>query len=326
MRKRFDLVKLLVLTAIPVLVLVMIYSGLRIWESTVFYGTTEETPTVSKTLTRDGVDYFPRQDITVILLMGIDQDGPAADSGVYTNQGTSDTNLLLVLDDTNETYSILALNRDTMMDIPILGIGGRPAGYIHGQLALAHTYGSGLQDSCENTRQAVSDFLYGLNIDYYMSMRMDAVGIFNDAVGGVKVHVTDDFSQVDSSIPMGEVVLKGQQALTFLRSRQGVGDQLNLSRMERQKAYMDGFVEAFRQTVDSSPQFFLTTYNSAAPYIVTDCSDTVLTNIADKVCSYTLEQIVTPEGENVKNEFMEFHADEQALDRLILQLFYAPKP
>ena len=56
-------------------------------------------------------------------------------------------------------------------------------------------------------------FLPGLIIDYYVSMNMDAIGILNDAVGGVRVLVEDDFSEVDASIPMGITRLEGRQAL-----------------------------------------------------------------------------------------------------------------
>ena len=45
----------------------------------------------------------------------------------------------------------IQLNRDTMTEIQILGVNGEPAVTMTGQLALAHTYGSGEEDSCENT-------------------------------------------------------------------------------------------------------------------------------------------------------------------------------
>ena len=59
--------------------------------------------------------------------------------------------------------------------------------------------------------------------NYYISMNMDAIAILNDAVGGVTVNVTDDFSAVDPSITKGEVTLKGDQALTFIQTRKDVG-------------------------------------------------------------------------------------------------------
>ena len=72
MSKRNNAKKAVLFALILILVLGLIFSGLRILESTVFRSEAEET-FVSKTVTRDGIDYFPRQDITVILAMGIDE-------------------------------------------------------------------------------------------------------------------------------------------------------------------------------------------------------------------------------------------------------------
>ncbi len=313
--------------AILLLVLVFLYSGLRILESTVFSkGNTGGESRPSKTITRDGVDYFPRQDITVMMLMGIDKFGPVEASGSYNNDGLADVVSLLILDEKDKTATVLCLNRDTMLEMPVLGIGGKPAGTSFGQLALAHTYGSGLKDSCENTRKAVSDLLYGISIDYYVSMNMDALAILNDVVGGVTVTVKDDFSAVDSTIVKGEMTLTGDQALTFVRTRKGVADQMNVSRMERQEEYMHGFYDALQTKLDSGQSFVAKAYEDVAGYIVTDCSLNTLSSLMNRYADYTLKEVVSPEGENVMGEeYMEFHLDEDKLDELILRLFYAPK-
>ena len=327
MNKQRKMKKPVILISILILVLVILYGGLQILESTVLVSEQPvETPHTSKTVTRGGVDYFPRQDITVLLILGIDEFGPVKASGSYNNEGEADVVLLAIFDERAETYSILALNRDTMMEVPVLGLGGKFAGTYFEQLALSHTYGSGLEDSCENTKKAVSDFLNGIRIDYYLAMNMDAVSIMNDAVGGVKVNVTDDFSEVDPSIQMGEMVLQGEQALHFVRLRKDVGVQLNVQRMQRQREYMDGFVEALRKKMDQSDLFVLETYDSVAPYLVSDCSANTLSALASRFSDYTLQEIITPEGENVlTKKFYEFYVDEEKLDALILRLFYAPK-
>ncbi len=313
---------------ILILVLVMLYSGLQILESTVLYrGQHEDDAMIaSKTITVDGISYFPRQDITVVLVMGIDQYGPVKDSGYYTNTGAADVDMLVVFNESEKTVDMLYLNRDTMLTMPVLGVGGHQAGTYYGQLALAHTFGSGLEDSCENTRQAISDFLGGVQIDYYVSMNMDAISILNDAVGGVTVNVTEDFSKIDPTITMGKVTLTGKQAITYVRSRKDVGDQLNLTRIERQKEYITGFADSLRLKQESSPTFALTAYDSVKPYVVTDCSGTVLASLLDKYASYTLREVISPKGENVMGEkYMEFHVDKKDLGDIVLRMFYAQK-
>ena len=314
------------LIVILILVLVFVISGLQFLESTVFHptGTTEDQN--RKTIVRDGISYFPRQDMTVILLAGIDEFGPVTDSGSYNNTGEADMVTLLVFDETSKALDVLTLNRDTMLDMPILGIGGKEAGTIHGQLALAHTYGSGLEDSAVNLRKTVSNFLYGVHIDYYVTMHMDAISILNDLVGGVKVNVTDDFSAIDPAIGMGEVVLKGEQAITYVRTRQGLGDQLNVTRMQRQRDYMVGFLHALKEQISDSATFALDAYNKTSDYAVTDCSSSAITALANRLIGYELRDVVPIEGQNVAGDrYMEYHVDKDALDRVILKYLYEPK-
>ena len=327
MEHRKKVKQLVCSVAVLLLVLVMLYSGLQILEATMLNSRSgSESEIISKTVTRNGIDYYPRRDITVMMLLGIDQKGPVADSGVFTNPGSADAVMLLIFDEKNESWSILQLNRDTMLDIPVLGIGGKEAGTIYGQLALAHTYGSGLEDSCINTRKAVSKFLGGISIDYYIAMNMDAVVILNDAVGGVTVTVTDDFSEVDPTIKKGEITLRGEQTLNFVRDRKNIGDQKNATRMIRQQEYMDGFREALRMKLDEGSGFVADTYSEVAPYLVSDCPINTLTTMIDRYEEYEFTGVITPEGENVRGEiYYEFYADEEKLDDLVINLFYAPK-
>ncbi len=309
------------------LVLVVLYCGLRIMESTVLL--TGEEPAdqmTKKTIVRDGVEYFPRQDVTVMMVLGIDQYGPVESSNYYRNDGSADSIMLLVFDETNETCTVLYLNRDTMVDMDVLGVKGDFAGTTYGQLALAHTYGNGLEDSSLNVKNTLMKFLHGLTIDYYVAMNMDAIPILNDLVGGVTVHVVDDFSKVNPSITMGEVKLQGDQVIDFVRTRKDVGDQKNVTRMERQKEYVDNFLQALYAKEHENVDFLVEAYDQIAPYIVTDCSVNTLSAMLDRYVDYSIQEVLTPVGDNmVVDGHYEFHADEEALDQMIVDLFYKQK-
>lgn len=312
---------------ILILVLVVMIGGLRILESTVLRGGSDlQIDHVSKTVTRNGVEYFPKQDITVIMILGTDQRGPVVASNSYTNESRCDAVMLLILDHTQETYTVLNLNRDTIVTMPALGIGGKKAGTLKAQLALAHTYGNGLHESCENTRTTVSDMLYGINIDHYVAMNMDAISLVNDAVGGVTVTVKDDFSEVDPTITKGEMTLKGEQAFHFVHTRWYVGEHLNVNRMERHREYMDGLIRAIRTSSAESDTFVIDLYDLVDEYMVTDCSINAVSGFMERCTDYTLAEIVTPEGKNVAGEeYYEFYPDEDKLEDLVLRLFYAEK-
>lgn len=323
MNRKYLLRILLVCIAL-ILVLGIVYSGLRIWESTVLFSAQEEFAVTKKTITKDGVDYFPRQDINVILVMGIGIEGPV-EASLEPNHGNAvDMVTLVVFDEKAETCTLLNVNRDSMVEMPMLNDRGMEDGTWYGQLAFSHTYGTGVEDSCENTKKTVSRMFSGINIDYYVALNMDVVQILNDAVGGVTVNIVDDFSQIDPTLTKGAFRLKGEQALTFVRSRYNIGDHLNLNRIERQKEYMEKFVEAFRTKADES--FVLSTYEKVAPYIVSDLPISTLTGMVERYEDYKLAEPLSLEGENILGEeYYEFYPNEENLEELTLKLFYAPK-
>lgn len=307
-----------------ILVLGIIYSGLRIWESTVLFSDHQEFVVSKKTIRKNGVDYFPRQDINVVLIMGIDQEGPVVASQEPNHGNAVDMVMLMVFDEKNQTCTLLNVNRDTMVEMPMLNDRGLESGSWFGQLAYSHTYGTGVEDSCENTVKTVSKMFNGIMIDYYIALNVDVVEILNDAVGGVTVEIVDDFSQVDPSLTKGVFTLKGRQARTFVQSRYYVGDHMNLNRIERQKEYATRFLETFREQANET--FVLKTYEKAAPYIVSDLPVSTLTGMIERYQSYELTEALSLEGENVLGEeYYEFYPDQEKLEALTLELFYAPK-
>lgn len=327
MKKHSSLKRVFVSVLLLALIVVILYSGLHILESTVLQKAEEPVQVGStKTITRDGIDYFPRQDVTIMMVLGIDQFGPVESSHYYRNNGSADSIMLLVFDETARDCTVLYLNRDTMLNMDVLGVRGEYAGTTFGQLALAHTYGTGLEDSCQNVKNTLMNYIHGLTIDYYVAMNMDAIPILNDAVGGVTVTVEDDFSKVNPSITMGEVTLQGDQVIDYVRTRKDVGDQKNVTRMERQREYVDGFLKKLVEIERGDLDFIVRLYGQVAPYIVTDCSVTTLSNMLDRYAQFDLKEVVTPEGENrIEDGHYAFYADEEKLDELIVRLIYSPK-
>ena len=97
--------------------------------------------------------YARRNDLETVLLMGLDKYAETEESN-YLNNEQSDFLMLLVINKETGACTPIQLNRDTMTKIQILGVRGDVAGTFTGQLALAHTYGSGERDSCLNTTEA----------------------------------------------------------------------------------------------------------------------------------------------------------------------------
>ena len=92
------------------------------------------------------------------------------------------------------------------------------------------------------------------------------------------------------------------------------------------KQYIESFVTSFRDSLNGEESFILKTYETVAPYVLSDCSINTLSNMLSRYSAYTINRIVTPEGENILGDtYYEFYLDEEKLDPLILDLFYAPK-
>ncbi len=274
----------------------------------------------------DGVRYAPKEGVETLLLIGVDKYESQTQETSYINSQQSDFLMLLVIDKRNQTRAALHLNRDTMTEIPVLGVRGEAAGSITGQLALAHTYGSGGADSCQNTVKAVSNLLYGMSIDHYIAVTMDAVGRINDLAGGVTLTMLDDLTSVSPEMQKGATVtLTGDKALAYVRTRYGLEDSSNLHRMERQRQYLTGLSDALTAKMEADDGFLLEALDAISAYMVSDCTVTQLSQTYDCWESYEDGGIYTVEGTaKVGEEFMEFYPDEAALRRLVAELFYTP--
>jgi len=297
---------------------------LQQWEQRRNTASGGEADSLKKQMLFNGRWYSPKDELETVLVMGVDKYSSDEQAESYLNTQQADFLMLLVIDREEETCTALQLNRDTMTDIQILGVTGQPAGTFEGQLALAHTYGSGGKDSCINTVDVVSNLLYGQHIDHYMSLTMDAVARLNDLVGGVEVTIEDDFSDVDETLIQGEtVVLNGEQALHFVRSRQNVDDGSNLSRMERQRTYITALYEAVKDCSEADEDFYADTMMEIADYLVSDLTVHQMSDLGEIIEAYGVSEIRTLEGEAVRGEeFMEFYVDESALQQTVVELFY----
>lgn len=316
-------------------VLLIVLAGLallQLWESGLMRGA-PDTPSSAGSLYDDeqkreltyfdGKWYAKREGLQTVLLLGLDKYQEDS-QGSYTNNQQSDFLLLLVLDPNAGRCTALQLNRDTMTEIGILGVTGQPAGSFTGQLALAHTYGSGGQDSCRNTALAVSKLLYGVEIDHYVSVTMDGVALLNDLAGGVTLEVLDDFSGIDASLVQGQTVtLTGQQALCYVRTRGGLEDSSNLHRMERQRQYLSGLQAQLSACAEQDGGFILEALLTVNDYLVSDCTVEQLSQLAETLKSYGIDEYRTLAGEAVQGEkYMEYYVDEEALQLQVMELFY----
>lgn len=317
--------KILAVLLAAVLLGAIFFAGLFHWEAQ--YGTVANNGAQSlenSGLYLNGAYYAPKKNLETVLLIGVDKFEDQTKTQSYNNNQQADFLALLVIDRENKRHTVLHLNRDTMTQLPVLGVRGENAGSITGQLALAHTYGSGGTDSCRNTVKAVSGLLYGVNIDHYIAFTMDAVGQINDLAGGVTLTMLDDLTSVFPEMQQGErVTLTGDMALAYVRTRYGLEDSSNLRRMERQRQYLTALAAAISEKTSADDTFMIKALEAISTYMTSDCTANQLSQLYERWESYADDGIRTVEGSTVEGEeFMEFYPDETALKQLVAELFY----
>ena len=323
--------KLVRAALIVLLVFIILCSGtylLHWWDQRQgAFAPSDENQDMTSTVTYDGKEYVLKDRVESFLVMGLDKFEEDVDNTAYKNDQQSDFVMLFVFDNEAKTCSALHINRDAMVEINVLGVAGQKIDTVQKQLALAHTYGNGREVSCRNTSDAVSGLLRGMKINHYASLTMDAVATFNDLVGGVEVQVLDDFTGIDDTLVKGETVtLRGEQALTYVRSRKGMDDSTSAARMNRQQQYIKALYRATQTKIEQDDEFVVDATMKTKDYLVTDRSVTQLQTLLEKVTTYEFKGLRSLEGESKLGEkFVEFYPDEDSVEQQVIELFYEPK-
>lgn len=325
-RRRLILKPLIASTAVVLLFLLLYIAGRRLETGTGvrevrgdLTGRWNETPPISY----DGKEYMLKE-LTLVLLMCIDKSAEAGAPG-FRSGGQADFLMLLLIDDKNKTVLPLQIDRDTMTEITVLGVTGNASGTRNAQICISHGFGDGGAQSNRFTQAAVSEFLQGVGIDEYVSMDLNGISALNDMVGGVNVTLEDDFSSLDPVMKKGvTLTLHGDQAEYYVRNRIMIGDGTNEKRMERQKAFLKGLSGKLSARIQSRHDFMGELFDALEPSLETNMKRGRIINETWKTRGYTLKEIVRPAGSYAVGEdgFMEFHADEAALMKLVIDLFY----
>ena len=277
------------------------------------------------TLELDGVTYRLNRRLTTILLMGVDQTSSQRAAADFRNGGQADFLALIVVNDSDKSISVIQINRDSMVELTVLNVLGEAIGTRTGQLCLSYAFGDGGETSCKLTADAVSAYLNDTPIDYYVSMSLDGIVALNDALGGVEVTLEDDLTAYDPAMTAGTTLtLRGKQAEYFTRSRFHVGDQSNLSRLRRQRAYIRAATDLLHKRLEENPNYIRKLQSELEPYLEMSLSRGAFYNLADKAGRYELRPIVEIEGETRVGEFeyVEFYPDEASLKRAIVDVLY----
>lgn len=279
-----------------------------------------ETQGNGKFIYYNGHTYSMKENLINFLFLGIDKENINLQKETGT-QGQADVIILASFDTKTRKTTMLNIPRDTMTDVTVLTPDGLYVGMKNQQICLSYAYGNGKDQSCENTLHAVQRIFYNLPISTYFSLDLDGLEFVNDSIGGV---------DVISPQTIGEFVagqsyhLMGKQAESFVRTR---GDEAyaNLQRNERQKIYMQSFMNTVISQTKKDIFTPLNLFNSTAPYSCTNLNPSKVTYLTKEAMtggSVQFEINNIPVYFTVNNDSVENYILEKEFFEQFLTVFY----
>ena len=160
--------------------------------------------------------------------------------GLDSAASNTDAILLVRYSPAEKTLSLLQLPRDTYFEN---GNGLPKLNHIYASLyARTHDSTRAAKETKEQIEKA-----FGIPLDGCIALRFSALSDIVDRMGGVPISLpfameyTDPAQDLTISLPAGETVLSGEQALHFVRYRSGYVEG-DLGRVDAQKLFLAAFM------------------------------------------------------------------------------------
>lgn len=272
-------------------------------------------------LTLNDQVYAYSDQLEAYLLIGTDNSGENPEAVQGFNGNLADFLVLLLVDHDSGKYGFIQIDRDTITDVPILDEQGDEIGTALEQICTAHWYGQNEEQRNTNTVYTVSQVFGDLPIDGYYCMNMKDIQLLNHAVGGVTVTIEDDLQSVDPDmVPGASIHLTDEQAEKFVRARMSVGDGTNISRLKRQRQYMENLFGLVQQRLSENASYINDLYRELRDVLETDQTNKTVSRIAVSVHDCDYIGILTIDGESREGSELgdgelhkEFYVDEASI-------------
>ena len=287
-------------------------------------GVSQQGVGMLKRVEYEGKTYVEKTALSSFLLLGTDQIGQEVGYGARQG-GQADFLMLVVIDHNERKISQLQIDRDTITEVETLGILGNPIGTKPMQISLAHIFGTSREENSGFVQRAVENLLEGIKIDACAVLSMNAIGRLNDALGGVTVTLDEDLSYADPEMAQGRTIrLNASQAELLVRGRMQLGDGSNESRMRRQRLFISGAVQAFREGMKEDAGFMDHIIETVGDDLFIGTQRAVLLNEINRAYHYEVLAVETLAGEYAigKDGFMEFHTAPGAAAQWVIKTFY----
>ncbi|MEY2227883.1 MULTISPECIES: LCP family protein [Streptomyces] len=225
-----------------------------------------------------GTGGFKKDQAINILVIGTDKRTGAGNEnyGDKDSVGHADTTILFHVSKDRTNATALSIPRDLITDIPACPT-KQPDGSTK---TIAPTKGTRFNTSLGQegrdagcTMRTVKE-LTGIEVDHFMMADFNAVKTLSTAVGGVPVCLDKAVNDEEGShlkLDAGEHRLEGEQALAFVRTRHGFGNNSDLDRIRIQQQFLGSMMREMKSKETlTSPKKFLSLAEAATKSLGVD--------------------------------------------------------
>ncbi len=277
----------------------------------------------SESITYKGKTYVYNDHLSNYLFMGIDTKGDmeTAESG---DAGQADAVFLVSVDRVTKEMQVISIPRDTMTEIEMFSVSRKSLGLMENHINLQYAQGDGKTESCELMKTAVSKLLGGIPVHGYCSVNMDGIPVMTEAAGNVQVVIPDNsLEEVNPEFTEGaEVTLTKDNVEQFVRYRNTGREQSALVRQDRQKIFIEAYMKKAQEQYAKDASFVTGLYESMKPYMVTNIGNDLFVKLLS-VAQEGKSSVHTLPGKGAQGEYFdEYRVDEEALQEMIISVFY----
>ncbi|SCK49331.1 transcriptional attenuator, LytR family [Streptomyces sp. WMMB 714] len=187
-----------------------------------------------------------------ILVLGTDSRKGKGNGGYgdAASVGHADTTFLFHVSEDRTNATALSIPRDMITDIPDCPTKQKDGSTktVPGQRQVRFNTSLGQSGRDPGCTWRTVEKMTGVKINHFMMADFNAVKELSTAVGGVEVCAAKDINDPKSHLNLkaGRHVVKGEQALAFVRTRKSVGFGSDLSRIELQQQFLSSMIRKMK--------------------------------------------------------------------------------
>ncbi|TWV42627.1 LytR family transcriptional regulator [Streptomyces misionensis] len=220
---------------------------------------------------------FSKDEAFNLLIIGTDRRTGKGNEG-YGDKGSvghADTNILLHVSKDRSNATALSIPRDLIVNVPDCPT-KQPDGstkVVPGAENVRFNTSLGQDGRDPGCTMRTVEEVTGIHVDHFMMADFNAVKTLSSAVGGVDVCVAHPVDDKDShlKLPAGKSVVKGEQALAFVRTRHSFGNHGDLDRIKVQQQFLGSLMRKMSSSDTlTSPSKLLALADAATKALTVD--------------------------------------------------------